>query len=93
MVIAVVLVAVGAGSWAFLAPLGCVAMMAVMMLMMFGVGRRRHHSASPRTNGSPGRRWMRGGWRPVTRPLTDARPVALSRRLPGPDPGLARATQ
>jgi hypothetical protein len=43
MVIAVVLVAVGAGSWAFLAPLGCVAMMAVMMLMMFGVGRRRHH--------------------------------------------------
>ncbi len=38
MVIAIVLVAVGAGSWAFLAPLGCVAMMVWMMARM-----GRHH--------------------------------------------------
>jgi hypothetical protein len=40
MVIAIVLLAVGVGSWAFLAPLGCVAMMGMMLLMMIGMGRR-----------------------------------------------------
>jgi uncharacterized membrane protein len=38
MVLAVVLLAVGAGGFAFLAPLGCVAMMAMMVWMMV-----RHH--------------------------------------------------
>jgi hypothetical protein len=41
MVIAVVLVVAGAGSWAFLAPLGCVAMMGMMVWMMARMGR--HH--------------------------------------------------
>ena len=40
MVIAVILLVAGAGSVAFLAPLACVAMMAAMVLMMFGIGRR-----------------------------------------------------
>jgi hypothetical protein len=43
MVIAVVLVVAGAGSWAFLAPLGCVAMMGVMAWMMVGMGRRHRN--------------------------------------------------
>jgi len=34
MVLAVVAVAVGVGSWAILLPLGCVAMMAMMMVAM-----------------------------------------------------------
>jgi hypothetical protein len=34
MVLAIVLVVAGAGAWAFLAPLGCVAMMGAMVWMM-----------------------------------------------------------
>jgi hypothetical protein len=44
MILGVVLAVTGAGAVAFLAPLGCVAMMGVMVWMMFGMGRRhRHH--------------------------------------------------
>ncbi len=40
MVLAIVLVVAGAGAWVFLAPLACVAMMGMMILMMVRMGRR-----------------------------------------------------
>lgn len=42
MVIAVVLAVAGAGWITFLAPLGCAVMMAGMLWMMVGMGRRHH---------------------------------------------------
>jgi hypothetical protein len=45
VVVAVVLVVAGAGSWAFLAPLGCVAMMGMMVWMMVRMGRGSHGAA------------------------------------------------
>jgi hypothetical protein len=41
MILAVVLVATGAGTWVFLAPLGCAVMMVGMVWMMVRMGR--HH--------------------------------------------------
>ena len=41
MVVALLLVALGSGAWALLAPLGCVVMMAGMVWMMMRAGHHR----------------------------------------------------